>query len=82
MNTFLQISTNLCGSTCSDEYYGDSSTRKCTACFSGCKTCFGTTLNKCSSCMSGLFYSNFSCNTTCPIGTYKNSSSNNCDTCY
>ncbi|CAD8093460.1 unnamed protein product [Paramecium primaurelia] len=84
--SFLTGNPPLCQTSCPAGFYGDSGTRACRSCFAGCRTCFGTTADKCQSCLASasprLFYFNYSCNQTCPDGTYPNTSNSNCDSCH
>lgn len=47
-------------------------------CASQCATCYNATASDCYSCVSGYFLSGNTCGTTCPTGTYKNSTTNTC----
>ena len=54
--------TNLCAPTCSDGYWGNSTTNQCDLCDSSCSTCTGPTNAECLSCLTRYYAVSQSCN--------------------
>ena len=53
-NLFFNNATNSCVLVCPDGTYGDSISRFCESCASGCALCYGSVLSKCTKCTSVL----------------------------
>ena len=62
---------------CPGGTYADDTTLKCKTCPSGCTLCDNATI--CTECSSIYFFYEFQCLTSCPTGTYKDSST--CQLC-
>ena len=81
---YLQPSSNECLTSCPTGYYKNTTLKKCIACHSACKTCFGGDFTQCSSCQSGYFLQGDSttCLNTCPsAGYWADTSKNVCSPC-
>lgn len=79
--TNYNLDGTLCKSSCLDGQVPINSV--CTPCTSPCATCV-TTTTQCLSCVqlsTSLFLSGYFCVSTCPSGTYANSSTYTCATC-
>lgn len=76
---------SVCSAYCSAGTYKNENISECTNCNSSCKTC-SDAIN-CESCDIGTYLQNSSDNTviqclnSCPSGTFKNSTSNSCQSC-
>ena len=69
------------------DWYFDETKKFFDLCNSACKTCYGPTEENCSSCPfdefgNQLFLFSGKCITDCPIGTFKNLDTNECENCY
>jgi hypothetical protein len=74
--------SGTCLSNCPIYFYLSTSLtpNQCTPCVSPCSSC--TALNSCLSCAPGFYYSNFTCQSTCPLNiTIPNNGTWNCDSC-
>lgn len=81
---YLQIGVNTCDLNCNQGEFKNSTTLKCVACRSACKTCTDSTT--CQGCQSvdGLAYflTNNTCSVICPIGTYGEINNYQCTSCF
>jgi proprotein convertase subtilisin/kexin type 5 len=80
---YLTASASTCTTTCASGTYPDNTNLLCTACNSGCATCFGPSLTECYSCTSNYFLisSSTNCSLACPLGQYQVTSTLTCVVC-
>ena len=64
----VYLSNNVCGQTCPNFTFANTSTATCDNCQSPCELC--TSLSVCLTCASGFFLFNSSCSNTCPSAHY------------
>jgi proprotein convertase subtilisin/kexin type 5 len=65
--------------TCSNGYY-DNGLGICLNCDAKCALCISSPIN-CSKCISPNYLNGNTCGPTCPLGTWPNNLTNNCDPC-
>ena len=87
-STFLYLliagTSSTCVATCPDRMFPDASLdpTTCTDCQSPCSSCTGVGSGKCLSCVSGFYYYQNNCPSTCPTGVaIANPLTHNCDFC-
>ena len=85
---YTHFSPNMtCLTSCPNNYYQTSSTntstntttKHCSGCVSPCLDCTNSTF--CLSCLTGFFYHNYGCGTTCAAGYFQDGTANTCNTC-
>ena len=81
--------TGQCVGTCPPGYYGDNTNYHCLRCYQSsagnpysCLACTGPSSTACISCISGTFLFGSQCIDSCPAGTWPDSATNTCRTCY
>lgn len=75
------VPTRICLANCPSTMFPDpSNSLQCTNCVSPCATC--TSISTCLSCVSGKYYINGTCASSCPVDVYiANTFTNACDPC-
>ena len=80
---YLHFEPNkTCLTSCPDGYQqttANNSLKYCSACTSPCATCLNET--HCLSCLSGYFYLEYACPTSCPDQYYSDNTTNKCESC-
>jgi proprotein convertase subtilisin/kexin type 5 len=66
--SLVTTSAGYCRYVCPQSSYPDTPTKKCLSCDQSCTFCFGSTINNCTACISGMVLYNFTCTTKCPTG--------------
>ena len=78
---------NSCLATCPDNYYTDTTLRKCIQCTAGCQSCFASGLTSCTKCnavSTVQYYLQIgvtTCSSSCNTGEYKYNLTNQCAVC-
>ena len=80
---FLQPSSTICLDSCQSGYWGDTVNHICPPCDDACSNCTDSTVNQCSACKPGYFLqpSSTICLDSCPVGYWRNTTSNTCMEC-
>lgn len=86
--TYKNPNTGLCTNTCPDQTYADTSISYCSACNASCANCNGPLPTNCLTCpapgsssFNYLLLGMCVANTSCPSGTYADSTTYKCTTC-
>lgn len=53
---------------CPPAQFPSDAINKCLACDGSCTFCFGSTIDNCTACITGMVLWNFTCTTSCPKG--------------
>ena len=80
---FLQPSSTTCLDSCPIGYWGNTTSNTCMECDIACSNCTNATNTACSACNTGYFLqpSSTTCLSSCPNGSFPNSTGNLCLTC-
>ena len=81
-SAFVHFSVNMtCLTSCPTNYFQttNNTLKYCTSCSSPCQDCSNATF--CLSCVSGFYYFNFTCSTSCTSGYYADNTTNTCKNC-